>query len=98
MRVDHDTTSSNPPIEQHRDVVTITIRDSQLETPVAVQVTDRHRSRFVFCANVYLSRYIVKADADEATLQEIWKAAVEGSPVTQTVARQTEIIPEFEAL
>jgi hypothetical protein len=40
----------------------------------------------------------VKADADEATLRDIWKAAVEGSPVTQTVTRPTEIIPEFEAL
>ena len=30
----------------------------------------------------------MKADADEATLREIWKAAVEGSPVTQTVTRQ----------
>jgi len=40
----------------------------------------------------------VKADADEATLREIWKAAVEGSPVTQTVARPTEIITDFEAV
>jgi len=40
----------------------------------------------------------VKADADEATLREIWKLAVEGSPVCQTVARPTELIPEFEAL
>jgi hypothetical protein len=31
-------------------------------------------------------------------LREIWKAAVEGSPVAQTVVRPTEIIPEFEAL
>ena len=44
------------------------------------------------------AKVFVKADANEATLREIWKAAVEGSPVTQTVARQTEIIPEFEAL
>jgi uncharacterized OsmC-like protein len=44
------------------------------------------------------AKVFVKADADEATLREIWKLAVEGSPVTQTVARQTEIIPEFEAL
>lgn len=44
------------------------------------------------------AKVFVKADADKATLQEIWKLAVEGSPVTQTVARQTEIIPEFEAL
>jgi uncharacterized OsmC-like protein len=44
------------------------------------------------------AKVFVKADADEATLREIWKLAVEGSPVAQTVARQTEIIPEFEAL
>jgi uncharacterized OsmC-like protein len=44
------------------------------------------------------AKVFVKADADEATLREIWKAAVEGSPVAQTVARPTEIIPEFEAL
>lgn len=44
------------------------------------------------------AKVFVKAEADEATLREIWKLAVEGSPVTQTVARQTEIIPEFEAL
>ena len=44
------------------------------------------------------AKVFVKADADEATLREIWKAAVEGSPVTQTVTRPTEIIPEFEAL
>lgn len=44
------------------------------------------------------AKVFVKADADEATLREIWKLAVEGSPVTQTVARPTEIVPEFEAL
>ncbi len=44
------------------------------------------------------AKVFVKADADEAALREIWRLAVEGSPVTQTVARQTEIIPEFEAL
>lgn len=44
------------------------------------------------------AKVYVKADADEKTLREIWKLAVEGSPVTQTVARETKIIPEFEAL
>jgi hypothetical protein len=38
----------------------------------------------------------VRADADEKTLREIWQAAVDGSPVTQTVARPTKIIAEFE--
>jgi len=44
------------------------------------------------------AKCFVKADADETTLREIWKLAVEGSPVTQTVARPTQIIPEFEAV
>jgi uncharacterized OsmC-like protein len=44
------------------------------------------------------AKVFVKADADEKTLREIWKAAVEGSPVAQTVVRPTEIVPEFEAL
>jgi uncharacterized OsmC-like protein len=44
------------------------------------------------------AKVFVKADADESTLREIWKAAVEGSPVAQTVARPTEIVPEFESL
>lgn len=38
----------------------------------------------------------VRADADEKVLREIWKAAVDGSPVTQTVARPTQIIADFE--
>lgn len=42
------------------------------------------------------AKCFVRADANEQTLREIWKAAVEGSPVTQTVARPTEIITEFE--
>ena len=42
------------------------------------------------------AKIFVSADADEATLREIWKLAIDGSPVTQTVARITEIIPEFE--
>jgi hypothetical protein len=40
----------------------------------------------------------VKADADEAALREIWKIAVEGSPVAQTVARPTQIVADFEAV
>ncbi len=41
------------------------------------------------------AKVFVKADADEATLRDIWKLAVEGSPVTQSVARVTQIVPEF---
>ncbi|MFQ5873515.1 MAG: OsmC family protein [Dehalococcoidia bacterium] len=44
------------------------------------------------------AKVFVNADADEKTLQEIWKLAVEGSPVTQTVSRSTQIIPEFEVV
>jgi uncharacterized OsmC-like protein len=42
------------------------------------------------------AKLFVRADADEKTLRELWRLAVEGSPVTQTIARPTEIIPEFE--
>ena len=38
----------------------------------------------------------MRADADEKTLKELWRLAVEGSPVTQTIARPTQIITEFE--
>lgn len=44
------------------------------------------------------AKLFVKADADEATLREIWRLAVEGSPVAQTVARPTQILTDFEAL
>ena len=42
------------------------------------------------------AKVYVSADADEDALCEVWKLAVEGSPVANTVARATEIIPEFE--
>lgn len=42
------------------------------------------------------AKCFVRADADEKTLREIWQAAIDGSPVTQTVARPTQIITEFE--
>jgi uncharacterized OsmC-like protein len=42
------------------------------------------------------AKCFVRADADEKVLREIWQAAVDGSPVTQTVARPTQIITEFE--
>lgn len=44
------------------------------------------------------AKLFVKADSDEQTLQDIWKLAVEGSPVTQSVARETPITAEFEAV
>jgi hypothetical protein len=42
------------------------------------------------------AKCFVRADADEKILREIWQAAVDGSPVTQTVARPTKIVTEFE--
>jgi len=44
------------------------------------------------------AKLFVKADADEGTLREIWKLAVEGSPVTQSVVRGTPVKTEFEAV
>lgn len=44
------------------------------------------------------AKVYVKADADEQTLRDIWKKAVEGSPVTSSVARATPITTEFEAV
>jgi hypothetical protein len=40
----------------------------------------------------------VRADADEDTLREIWRLAVEGSPVTQSVVNQTQVSTDFEAI
>jgi len=42
------------------------------------------------------AKLFVRADADEATLREIWKAAVDGSPVTQSVVRGTPVNAEFQ--
>jgi uncharacterized OsmC-like protein len=44
------------------------------------------------------AKCFVSADADEDTLRAIWKKAVEGSPVAQSVARATPITAEFEAV
>ena len=44
------------------------------------------------------AKVFVKADADEEALREIWKLAVEGSPVTQSVLRETKVTPEFESV
>src|SRR5262249_15339021 len=44
------------------------------------------------------AKCFVRADASNAVLQEIWKAAVDGSPVVQTVARPTNIVTEFEQI
>lgn len=42
------------------------------------------------------AKAFVSADADEDTLRAIWKKAVEGSPVTQTVSHPTPIDTEIE--
>ena len=44
------------------------------------------------------AKLYVQADADEATLRELWQKAVDGSPVTQSVRRATTVETEFEAL
>lgn len=48
--------------------------------------------------NDITAKVYVRADADEETLQDIWRKAVEGSPVAQTVCRGTPLVAEFEAL
>lgn len=40
----------------------------------------------------------IKADADKKTLEQIWKDAIEGSPVANTILRSVNIKPEFQAL
>jgi len=40
----------------------------------------------------------VSADADEATLRDIWRLAVEGSPVTQTIRHSNEVETDFEVI
>ncbi len=44
------------------------------------------------------AKLFVKADADRKTLEELWNEAWKRSVVTQTVAREVKIVPEFEAL
>ena len=44
------------------------------------------------------AKVFVKADADEATLRDIWRLAVEGSPVTQTVMRGAKLTTDFESV
>ena len=44
------------------------------------------------------AKAFVRADSDEDTLRDIFRLAVEGSPVTQTVRHSNEIITEFEVI
>ena len=44
------------------------------------------------------AKVFVKADADEAALRDIWRLAVEGSPVTQTVVKGAKLTTDFEAV
>ena len=44
------------------------------------------------------AKAFVRADADEATLKEIWRLAVEGSPVTQTIRHANEVDTDFEVV
>jgi uncharacterized OsmC-like protein len=42
------------------------------------------------------AKAFVRADADEATIRELWRLAVDGSPVTQTVRRETRVDTDIE--
>ena len=44
------------------------------------------------------AKVFVRADADEAALREIWRLAVEGSPVTQTVIKGVRLTTDFESV
>ena len=44
------------------------------------------------------AKAFVRADADEATLRDIWRLAVEGSPVTQTIRHSNEVETDFEVI
>ena len=44
------------------------------------------------------AKLFVKADADEQTLRDIWKLAIDGSPVTQTVVKGANVHTDFEAI
>jgi uncharacterized OsmC-like protein len=44
------------------------------------------------------AKLFVSADADEATLREIWQMAIDGSPVTQTATRGATLRTDFEAI
>ena len=44
------------------------------------------------------AKAFVSADADEATLSDIWRLAVEGSPVTQTIRHSNEVETDFEVI
>ena len=44
------------------------------------------------------AKAFVRADADEETLRDIFRLAVEGSPVTQTVQHANEVATELEVI
>ena len=44
------------------------------------------------------AKAFVRADADETTLRDIWRLAVEGSPVTQTIRHSNEVETDFEVI
>ncbi|SRR5712692_53045 len=44
------------------------------------------------------AKAFVSADADEATIRELWRLAVDGSPVTQTVMREARVETECEVV
>lgn len=44
------------------------------------------------------AKLYVSAEADKATLEQLWNEAWKRSVVTQTIARGAKIVPEFEAV
>jgi len=48
--------------------------------------------------DIIKAKCFVKADAEKAVLQDIWRLAIEGSPVTQTVVKGAKLETEFEAI
>lgn len=44
------------------------------------------------------AKLFVSADADDATLEELWRLAVEGSPVSQTVVKGAQLTTEIEVV
>jgi uncharacterized OsmC-like protein len=44
------------------------------------------------------AKAFVRAEADEATLKDIWRLAVEGSPVTQTIRHANQVDTDFEVI
>ena len=67
----------------------ITMVTSRLTSPDGL-------GRIVRSSNGRIAAIVEERDADEETLKDIWRLAVEGSPVTQTVRHSNEVETDFE--